>query len=397
MKILFLTYDFPYPLNAGGKIRAYYLLKNLARRHKITLFSYYRKEEQKKYLPELEKYCQKVLLFKRRPPWSWQNLWRCFSTSLPFAAAIYYSKDLEKSLIEELKNKAYDLVHFESFYPALYLPLVKKLGVKTLFGNENLEYKIYARYVSQKPFGFRQLLELEVLKMRRFEEKLWRWADVNIVPSSTEAGIIEKATGKACSVIPNGVDFKLFKTPSPSGQNRLIFIGTLIYQANNDAMKYFLEEIYSKIKRNFPKVKFLLVSWHKPDWLEKYLSDSTIEFIQDKKTLSFELLKMAEVLIAPMRIAGGTRIKILEAMAAGLPVVTTSVGIEGIEAKNGKEVIVVDKPEDFSEQVVNLLTNKQRREELGLVGRKLVEEKYDWTKIAKKLDLIYRGLNENRD
>lgn len=394
MKILFLTYDLPYPLISGGKVRAYHLIKNLSQNCQITLFSYYRSEEQKQYLPELRKHCQKIYLFKRRKPWSWQNLWRCFLTPLPFTAAVYYSPPLRKALIQELEGKNYDLVHFESFYPALYLPLVKKLGFKTVMGNENIEYRIYDRYTdSQKFFLLRWFLKLEVFRMRLFEERLWRLGDINIAISDDDAAVIKGITKKSCSIIPNGVDADEFtRIRHSKNRKKIIFIGTLIYQANSEAIRFFLQEIYPEIKRQVREVKFLLFSWYKPDWLGKYLVDSSIKFIQDKETPASELLPQGDALVAPIRIASGTNIKVLEAMACGLPVVTTSVGIEGIKAKDGKEVIVRDHPKEFADEVIKLLGDKKRRQELGKAGRSLVEKLYDWSEIAKELERAYQGL-----
>ena len=394
LKILFLTYDLFYPLVSGGKIRAYYLIKNLARKHQITLFSYYRDENQKQYLTEIKKYCPKVFLFKRRKPWSWQNLLRSFLTPLPFASATYYSRDLKRALIKELKKNQYDLVHFESFYPALYLPLVKRLGVKTVMGNENLEYQVYARYASSRRFFlFRQLLKLEVWRMRLYEQRLWQLADVNLAPSGGEAKVIEKITKKDCSIIPNGVDPGVFSQVKYREKAKtLIFVGTLIYQANDDAMKYFFKEIHPEIKKQKEEVEFILLSWYQPDWLKKYLAGQSVKLIKDKKTAVAEFLVKADVLVAPMRIAGGTNIKVLEAMAAGLPVVTTSIGIEGIKAKKGKEVIVADNPKNFAGETVKLLINRKRRQKLGLAGKALVKRLYNWTKITKKLEKAYQEL-----
>lgn len=391
MKVLFLTYDLPYPLISGGKIRAYYLLKNLSQNHEITLFSYYRQEEQKKYLPELKKHCQSIFLFKRRKPWSWQNLLRSFLTPLPFTAATYYSPPLKKALEKELKENKYDLVHFESFYPALYLPLVKKMGIKTLMGNENIEYQVYNRYANQQFFFFRWLLKLEILKMRLFEEKLWQLTDVNLALSKEDATAIKKVTKKDCFVIPNGADPNAFKNIRMSQEERnLIFVGTLIYQANNDAIRFFLKEIYPEIVKRDPKVKFVLVSWYQPSWLKIYLADPSIKFIQDKETPASEFFQQGNIFIAPMRVASGTNIKILEAMAAGLPVVTTSAGIEGIEAKQGQEALVENEPLQFAQETVKLFKDKSRYQRLGKAGQALVKKLYDWSKISEKLEEVYR-------
>ena len=390
MKILFLTYDLPFPLNSGGKIRAYYLIKNLSQNHQITLFSYYRQEEQKRDMAEMEKYCVGVRLFKRRRAWSWQNVGRCLLTSLPFAAATYYSDSLKEALKKELETGCYDLVHFESFYPALYLPLVKKLGVKTLMGNENIEYQVYQRYAWQKLLGLRQILQLEVFRMRFFEENLWRQADINIAVSAADANTIERVVKKSCPVIPNGVDLEIYpKTTTQNDRQNLIFIGSLIYQPNNDAMKYFLGEIYPLIKQKNPAVKLILVSWFRPPWLKNYISDSSINFIHDRETPAVEFLKKAAILVAPMRIASGTNIKILEAMAAGLPVVTTVIGAEGLAVKNGREVMIADKPDEFVSAVVALLADKKRCRRMGLAGRALVKQRYGWSKIANRLEDVY--------
>lgn len=390
MKILFLTYDLPFPLNSGGKIRAYYLIKNLSKSHRITLFSYYRHEEQRRDVAEMEKYCVGVRLFKRRPPWSWQNIGRCLLTSLPFTAATYYSNSLKEALEKELLDKRYDLVHFESFYPALYLPLVKKLGTKTLMGNENIEHRLYQRYADSHGFCLRWFLKLEVLRMRFFEENLWRQADINIAVSANDARVIERVTKRSCPVIPNGVDPETYQKIITKGDGQsLIFVGSLIYQQNNDAMKYFLEEIYPLIKQKSSAVKLILVSWHRPQWFKNYLHDSSISFIRDRETPAVEFLKKAAILVAPIRIASGTNIKILEAMAAGLPVVTTTIGAEGLEVKDGRELVIADQPEEFASVVVGLLKDSKRRLELGSAGRVLVKRLSDWSKITGRLEEVY--------
>lgn len=391
MKILFFAYDVPMPLNSGGKIRAYHFIRNLAKKHEITLFTWYRQEEQRKYLNELNKYCKTIYLFKRRKPWSLTNIFLKFFTLLPFLSVTYYSDDLKKKLIEVAGQENFDVAHFESFYPALYLPLVKKLGIKTILSNENLEWQIYDRYARLRKFPFNKILLLEVWMMRRYEEWLWRQADVNIALSENDRRQIEAKTAKICPVIPNGVDVPLFKPLRHlNNRNTIIYVGTLVYQANKDAIFYFLDKIYPLIKSRLKEVKFLLLSWYKPKWLEKYLaSDASISLIQDRETSVFEFLRKADLSIAPLRIVGGTNIKILEAMAAGLPVLTTQASARGLGPEFKPVLTIADEEKEFATQAVALLNDPKKRNKLGHLGRQLVERFYDWEKISEKLLTIY--------
>jgi len=392
MKILFFAYDIPLPLNSGGKIRAFHFIKNLSAKNEITLFTWYRQEDQKKYLKELEKYCKKIYLFKRRRPWSLFNIFIKFFTFLPFLSVTYYSNAFKKKLVEVIGKENFDLAHFESYYPALYLPLVKKLGVKTVLANENLEWQIYDRFARLQRFPLNVILSLEVKLMKHYEEWLWTQADVNISPSESDSRQIMLKTSKTCPVIPNGVDIPSYKPIKHIGDRKtMIYVGTLIYQANKDAILYFLDKIYPMIKNQLMGVKLLLLSWYKPKLLQKYLaSDQSISLIQDRETPVFEFLKKADILIAPLRIAGGTNIKILEAMAAGLPVLTSSVSAKGLGVGFKSVLTIADSEEEFASQAISLLNDQEKRQKLGLAGRRLVEKSYDWRTISLKLQTIYR-------
>lgn len=391
MKILFFAYDVPLPLNSGGKIRAFHFIKNLSAENEITLFTWYRQEDQKKYLKELEKYCQKIYLFKRRRPWSLVNIFIKFFTFLPFLSVTYYSNAFKKKLAEVIEKENFDLAHFESYYPALYLPLVKKLGVKTILANENLEWQIYDRFARLQRSPLSLILSLEVALMKHYEEWLWKQADVNIALSESDSRQIMLKTSKICPIIPNGVDIPSYKpTGHLSDRKTMIYVGTLIYQANKDAILYFLDKIYPLIKNQLKGVKLLLLSWHKPKLLEEYLvSDQSISLIQDRETPVFEFLKKADILVAPLRIAGGTNIKILEAMAAGLPVLTTSVSAKGLGAEFKPVLTIADSEKEFASLAVSLLKDREKRQKLGQAGRRLVEKSYDWQTISQKLQAIY--------
>jgi glycosyltransferase involved in cell wall biosynthesis len=231
--------------------------------------------------------------------------------------------------------------------------------------------------------------------MRRFEEYLWRLADWNLQPAPEEARVVEKVTKKPCLVVPNGVDFGRYR-PVEYLVNRktIMYLGTLVYPANAEAVKFFLTEVYPKIKRRSVDVRFILVSSYEPRWLGKFLRDKSIEHVKDATTPASELFGRADVLVAPMRIASGTNIKILEAMAAGLPVVTTTVGAEGLAVQNGVDLIVVDGAQQMGEEIIRLLGNNQLRRRIGQRARELVRARYTWSKTTAELRRFYRGIGD---
>lgn len=392
MKILWINPVFPYPLYSGGQIRAYHLIKSLAKKHEVTLFSFLRPEREQGPIGELEKFCGKVKTFPGRKTWTIQNVALAGLSPLPFAASPYWGNlNLKKAIKEELKTGEYDLVHFESFYTSPYLK--NDLGVPVVMGNENIESLIYERFVDQKKNSpLKTLLSFDVGKMKRYEESVWKKADLNLVVSEKDARKIRKVTKGKCVVVPNGVDshyFENFKVSrTPEDRPDLLFVGDFKYFANQDAIKFLINEIWPKINQQLPKVKLWLVGKNPGRFSESLkgknvIIDSQVEDIR-------QAYAQADLLVVPMRLGSGTNIKVLEAMAAGVPVVTTRVGAEGIKVKEGKDLVVADKPEEFIKAVVDLIKNKQQAKKIGRSGQKTVKSLYDWSKIGKGLEKAYR-------
>lgn len=393
MKILWLTSLFPYPLYSGGQVRAYNLIKNLAKNHQISLFSFLRPEREQGPIKELQKFCPKVRTFTGRKTWTTRNILLAGFSHLPFTITHFYGdRKVEEALKEELNKEKYDLVHFESFYTSPYLNCVSSLP--TVMGNENIEYLIYQRFVNQKGFLFlKWLLSFDVWKMKRYEENVWKRADLNLAVSEVDAKRIEKVTNKKCVVVSNGVDLEFFKYRQKTVGHKvptLLFVGDFKYFANQDALRFLVKKIWPEIRTRLPKVKLWLVGKN-PTSFVKNLRSMDIR-VDDKIDDIRQAYHSADVLMVPMRVTSGTNIKVLEAMASELPVVSTSLGIEGIKAKDEREVIVGNDPKEFANEVVKLLNNKNRCQELGRAGRKLVEKLYDWSAISKKLEKVYQEL-----
>jgi len=401
MKILWLSPIFPYPPFSGGQTRAYNLLKNLAKKNEITLFSFWRPNRIQGPVKEVEKFCSKVKTFKGRSIWSVRNFLLAGFSHLPFTITHFYGdRQVKIALQKELENGKYDLIHFESFYTSPYLntPGVQGsntpgVSIPTVLGNENVEYLVYQRFVQRKIFPLKWLLSYDIWKMRRYEQAAWRKANLNLAVSEVDARVIEKIIQKKCVVIPNGVDIKHFENFKPNRQRSgitLLFVGDFKYFTNQNAVNFLVKKIWPKIKNQISKASLKLVG-RNPNSLITNLAGNGVQINSQIDDIR-QAYASADILVAPMRIASGTNIKILEAMAAGLPVVTTSVGIEGIRAKKGKEVIIANQPDNFASEVIALASNKKRQQELSLAGKKLVEKLYDWPQIARKLERAYQEL-----
>ncbi len=395
MKVLWLTYDLPYPPHSGGSLRAYHLLKGMPRTYQIDLFSFIRREDQLQNLPELRKYCPRIETFKRPYVWSPRNILRAGFSSLPFASVGYYFQDAKLKIQKMLEEEKYDLVHFLTFYPAVYLPFVRGLGYKTLMGNDNLEHRLYQRYADQQKFPpLRWLLTIDIFKIKKFEEKLWGLADINVALSEGDAEVVSKVTGKNCPVIPNAVDTAGFSEISKEPHEELVclFVGDFTYRPNQDAVKWLVENIIPN-KYQSSNVKFLLVGRNPTNYIknlasENIIVDGGVEDIRDAYA-------RADVFVVPLRVGGGTRLKILEAMAAGLPIVSTTIGAEGLDIKDGENILLADEPQDFAEKIDLLLKNPARRGKIGNAGRLLVQQKYDWRQSVQKLEEVYTSLSKD--
>lgn len=394
MRVIFLTYDLPYPLSSGGKIRAYQMLKALSANHEITLFSYSRREPDPESLKELSQYCREIRVFRRQKVWSAAHFLRAGLSMLPGAIAHYENRELLQALREAGLSGKYQAVHFESFYTSLYLPEVKKLGITTILGNENIEYAVYRKFVAELPRRFWLLkifLYFDVWKMRRFEEGRWRLAEVNLAVSIKEAAIIGAVNGRQCHIIPNGVDTELFSQAGikQEGPPTIIFVGNLKYLQNDRGIKDFLKETYPLIKKAVPSLRFKIVSSHSPSWLADYRE--TIDLILDERTPFYQFADKAEVMINPVRIVGGTRIKLLEALAASLPVVTYRSSLEGFaELQDGRDLLVAETPAEFAAAVIRLLKEPDLRDKIRRNGRAQIEQNYTWERSLRGLRALYQ-------
>jgi len=394
MKILMLTPYLPYPLHSGGQIRTYNLLKNLSRKHQITLFSFIRQDSEKRYIKELEKFCFKVIPFKRRKAWSPVNIFLSGLTYYPFLVCLYHPSGIKRLIKKELR-RGYDLIHAETFY---VMPNLPETALPILLVEQTIEYLVYQNFVDKsKLLPLKPFLYIDVLKIKFWEKYYWQKATRLATMSREDKELIQKTLKNGqVDVVANGVDIEFFgetKKKKPK-KPTVLFIGNFKWLPNKDAASFLAREIWPKIFAKVPQAKLIIVGRNPTPGIKALESIKGVEVKGEVEDIR-EAFAATSVLLAPIRNGRGTKYKVLEAMATGVPVVTTPLGIEGIEAENGRDVLVAETASGLASATVNLLTNKELVEKLSFSAKKLIKTKYNWQLISESLDKIYQEMGKS--
>lgn len=394
MRILIVSSYLPYPLFSGGQIRLYNLIKNLSKKHEITLVCEKRDNQSQNDIDQISKICSKVYAVNRKKQWTAKNILKTGFSLKPFLITGHESHEMKTLIAKLLSEENFDLIHVETFYVMQNLPVDKTniLKIPIILAEHNIEYKVYEKYVSKSLLIARPLLYLDILKLKRIEKYYWGKASRLIAVSEIEAKQMERPD---VEVIPNGVDiekFKMKKLSKDGKQKNVLFIGDFKWIQNRDSVVYIIKNIWPRITAKNPGVKLWIVGRSIPDSIKK-LKDPSIVFDENAPLETELIFQKADILLAPIRVGGGTNFKILESMSSGTPVITTSLGNEGIGARDNEEIIICDKPEDFSSKTNLLLNDEYLSEKISRNGRKFIENNFDWKNISEKLNKVYESLN----
>lgn len=391
MKILMLTPYLPFPLFSGGQTRSYNLLKNLSGKHEITLFSFIREDAERKHIRELEKFCKKVVVFKRRKAWSPVNLALAAITPYPFLVSIYFSQALNSRIRQELSQENYDLIHAETFY---VMPNIPKTNLPIILVEQTIEYLVYKHFVEAYPNPLLRLpLWIDVAKIRFWETYFWKRAERVIAMSEADKKVMKRlVSGLEVEIVPNGVDVSHFsqKTKKKSQNPTILYVGGFRWLQNREAFEVLVSQLWPKVKDKVGSAHLLIVGQGQTEQMRRLAARHQDVFLDESVRDIRDAYSRADLMLAPIKGPGGTRLKILEAMASGVPVVTTSVGIEGLEAKDSTHVVIRDTQTGLVKSAIRLLKDEGLKDKVAGNAKKLVAEKYGWEQSAKALDKIYR-------
>jgi polysaccharide biosynthesis protein PslH len=374
MKILFLSRWFPYPTDNGSKLRIFHLLKGLAQVHDVHLLAFSDCPQAADTTP-LAAFCKavRVVQWREFAPRSWRAVGGFFSLS-PRSLIDTYSKEMEQAVRTELAAQKFDLVIVSQWQMAAYRHLFA--GVPVLF--EEIEVGIFHQAVTAPaPPAARLRSALSWIKHRRYLAQMLSGGSACTVVSESErmllASIVPNSSNIA--VIQNGVALENYNQNQASrAPYSLIFTGSFRYRPNYQAVLWFVQEVFPRIRAQTPQATLQITG--DPDGLALPYCPGVqhLGFVDDVRPL----IARSTVSVVPLLQGGGTRLKILEAMALGTPVVSTPKGAEGLDGQDGVHLLVAASPENFANCVLELFNNPQLRASLSENARKLIQQHYDW-------------------
>lgn len=395
MRVLFLVPQIPYPPRKGTALRNWGLISGLAERHEVAVLSFLDPGQSPELDDLLARTCRVAVV--EPPTRTLRDRARdILTTRQPDMALRLASETYAQHLQDWLARERFDVVQIEGIEMAPYLDVVRGTRSRPLlvFDDHNCEYLLQRRTFltdlrvpSRWPGAVYSLIQWS--RLRRYEARICRRADRTLAVSHADAAALRRlAPNLDVAVVPNGVDTRAYRqAPSVSG-SVLVFTGTMDFRPNVDGVLWFTREVLPRIRAGRPDVRLIVVGQRPHERLDHLRRDPAVEmtgWVEDVRPHIAE----AAVYVVPLRMGGGTRLKLLEAMAMGKAVVATRLGAEGYPVTDGHELLLADAPADFAAAVISLLDAPERRAELGRAARAFVEGRYDWRAIVPLVEAVY--------
>lgn len=389
MKILVLDEEFPYPLNTGKRIRSFNLITRLADRHQIQYLAY--GSDDAEASEAVRDSGITPVTVDRRPHRKsgsafYMRLAANLFSALPYIVTSHYSRCFARAMEQVLEDFRPDLILCEWTPYAFFARNVP--GIRKVIVAHNIESRIWQRYLENERNPLKRwYIGQQLTKVEKFERNAFRWVDGATAVSVEEAEAIASVNHRLpVEVIDNGVDPAYFSPAEPNQSSRqLVFTGAMDWRPNQDAAVYFVRRILPLLHERDAGISVTIVGRRPPPHVREL---GKVEGVTVTGTVDDvrPFISSAAVYICPLRIGGGSRLKILEALAMQRPVVSTTVGAEGLEVSNGKDILIADTPREFAGQVETLLAEPSLGRQLATAGRQLVQRRYRWGIMAEKLE-----------
>lgn len=384
-----------WPLDTGAKLRNYHLARVLAQRAGVALLAF---ADRKQSPDELQDTYDQVITVPRDAAYTFAKVLRGLLGPTPLPVLNYTTESMKRDLRRLLGRQDFDIVQMESIHLMDYLTIIRAARNHPVLVCDwhNIESELMRRYSEREPSRFRRAYAVKTARlMREFEKRALREFDAHIVVSERDAERLRELNPDArIFVIENGVDTALYSDAGARDESparRIVFVGSMDYHANIDGAVNFAREVWPRLRERRPELVFTIVGKDPTPEVRDLAQIPGIEVtgtVDDVRPFYREAIAA----IVPLNVGGGSRLKILEAMAAGVPVVSTTLGAEGLDVQHDENILIADTNEQFLEAIISLVTIKARHNHLVVAGRALVSRRYDWSGLGLSLFSIYEEL-----
>jgi polysaccharide biosynthesis protein PslH len=391
MRLLWVKGGKLLPVDTGGKIRSYNILKALARRHEVVLLSYYPGSPDAEYDTAIRREfpgAVTVALGEAGGPLGQAlHYARRFPSAAPYSVTKFTSPAVTAKLRELLVGSGFDVAVADFLLVTRNFP--DGLSVPTVLFQHNVESALWRRNALYERNPVKKVLFLiEAAKMSRYERAaLTRFDGIVAVSEHDRSLMLAMAPDVPVTVVRTGVDVASFTPPADASRSdhTVMFLGSMDWPANIDGVEFFCERIWPHVVEVVPDARFRVVGRNPPSRITRF-TDATVDIVGGVQSV-LPFLHEASVFVVPLRIGGGTRLKIYEAMAAGVPIVSTTVGAEGLDVRDGRDIVLSDDPDLFAASVVALLTTPPRRIALARAAA-ATAARFDWSIIAADFEQV---------
>ena len=394
LEILFLSPDVPYPLNDGVSQRVYHFLRGLSQRNRVTLFALVHTPEKAAHVKVftgmgIETHFEPVELN------AWRNLPRRILDPLPDTIHHWQVPGLREKVLGFVRKRPYDLIHCEDLSMTSQL-VGEDIGSVVVTDRTRVDLQFQTSIQKHVKHILRRAANAEGLfKLRRFERRVLRQFPHQVVCSDDDYSFLRRAFGvsQTLCIVRNGIDETYFHEMdgAPSGRPTLVFTGAMHYYPNIDAMQWFFGEIHARLRAEFPGLRVVIAGKNPTREIESLGEIPGVEVTGAVPDIR-PYYAQADVFIVPIRIGGGTRLKIVEAMAMGRPVVSTTIGCQGLDLIDGTHLLKADTAEDFANAAARFLKDAIFSQRIAQHGREFVLEHFTWTRLSGELESFYRNI-----
>ena len=394
LRILWVVPYLPWPTTSGGKARQFQLLRALAARgHQITLLVQSKTAIDTEGEQVLSTVVEHLYVLPRRPLKNAKTLALALGGPLPLLASVNGYAPMLEATFTALLEQRWDVIQLEHSYSCQpYLSALLQRNIPFVLTEHNIESTLSAATYNKLPIWVRPLAWFDQARYRHWERRVMRAAGHVVAVTHADAELMAQITTAPVSVVVNGVDIPYFAEVCPDAEaKRILYIGNYEYAPNVDAVEWALREIMPAVWASCPEARICICGFRMPERWPRMFVDKRIEWRGFVRDLT-EVQRQASVFLAPLRDGGGSKLKVLEALAASLPLVSTAEGISGLAVMHGRDALIGDDATTLARQLVTLLNAPEMARRMGLAGRECIAAHHAWSVVAEQLEQVYDSL-----